>query len=108
MIPFNKPFLSGNELKYIREAVENGKISGDGMFTRKCQDFLEHRYSYGRTLLTTSCTDAFEMIALLCDIKEGDEVIAPSFTFVSTVNPFVMRGAKIVFLRREKRISMYR
>src|SRR5688572_26253067 len=97
MIPFNKPFLSGNEIRYISEAVENGKISGDGIFTRKCQDFLQNRYACGKTLLTTSCTDALEMIALLCDIKEGDEIIAPSFTFVSTVNPFVMRGANIIF-----------
>lgn len=97
MIPFNKPFLSGNEIRYIKEAVENGKISGDGIFSRRCQDFLQKRYAFGQTLLTTSCTDALEMIALLCDIREGDEVIAPSFTFVSTVNPFVMRGANIKF-----------
>jgi dTDP-4-amino-4,6-dideoxygalactose transaminase len=97
MIPFNKPFLCGMELEYIREAVSGGKISGDGIFTGKCQQFLENRYGFKKVLLTTSCTDALEMAALLCNISEGDEVIAPSFSFVSTVNPFVMRGAKIVF-----------
>ncbi|MCX6027645.1 MAG: dTDP-4-amino-4,6-dideoxygalactose transaminase, partial [Chloroflexi bacterium] len=100
-IPFNKPYLSGNEIEYIREAVASGKISGDGMFTRKCQRFFEERYGFGKSLLTTSCTDALEMAAILCDLQAGDEVIAPSYTFVSTVNAFVLRGAKIVFADSE-------
>jgi len=97
MIPFNKPFLSGNELDYIRQAVDSGKISGDGVFSGKCQSFFEERYGFLKVLLTSSCTDALEMAAILCDIQPGDEVIAPSFTFVSTVNAFVLRGARIVF-----------
>lgn len=96
-IPFNKPYLSGNEIEYIRHAVASGKISGDGMFTRKCHRFFEERYGFGKALLTTSCTDALEMAAILCDLHPGDEVIAPSYTFVSTVNAFVLRGARIVF-----------
>ena len=101
-IPFNKPFLSGKETDYIREAVLSGKISGDGIFTRKCHQFFEARYGFKKTLLTTSCTDALEMAAILCDIQPGDEVIAPSYTFVSTVNAFVLRGAKIVFADSER------
>jgi len=96
-IPFNKPFLVGKETEYIREAVHSGKISGDGMFTKKCHSFFESRYGFKKVLLTTSCTDALEMCAILSDIKPGDEVIAPAYTFVSTVNAFVLRGAKIVF-----------
>jgi dTDP-4-amino-4,6-dideoxygalactose transaminase len=97
MIPFNKPFLSGDELKYIREAVDNGKISGNGIFSKKCQSFFEDKYGFLKVLLTSSCTDALEMAAILCNIGPGDEVIAPSYTFVSTVNAFVLRGADIVF-----------
>ncbi|MDM1522421.1 dTDP-4-amino-4,6-dideoxygalactose transaminase [Empedobacter sp. 225-1] len=97
-IPFNKPFIIGNELKYIEEAVQSGKISGDGLFTKKCQQFFEEKYNFPKVLLTTSCTDALEMAAILCDIKEGDEVIVPSYTFVSSANAFVLRGAKIVFV----------
>ena len=97
MIPFNKPYLSGNELKYIEQAVQSGKISGDGMFTKKCHDFFEKQYGFKKALLTTSCTHALEMAAILIDIQEGDEVIIPSFTFVSSANAFVLRGAKIVF-----------
>lgn len=97
MIPFNKPHLFGNELNYIRDAVATGKISGDGVFTHKCHEFFQRRFSFKKTLLTSSCTDALEMIALLCRLQPGDEIIAPSFTFVSTVNPFVMQGAHIVF-----------
>ncbi len=97
-IPFNKPFLTGKETEYITEAVRSGKISGDGMFTQKCQRFFETTYGFGKCLLTTSCTDALEMCALLLNIKEGDEVIVPSFTFVSTANAFVLRGAHIVFV----------
>lgn len=95
---FNKPYLSGNETKYIQEAVAGGKISGDGSFTKKCHEFFEKKYGFHKVLLTTSCTDALEMAAILLDIKEGDEVIAPAYTFVSTVNAFVLRGAKIVFV----------
>ncbi|TGN27174.1 dTDP-4-amino-4,6-dideoxygalactose transaminase [Empedobacter tilapiae] len=97
-IPFNKPFIIGDELKYIEEAVKSGKISGDGLFTKKCQNFFEEKYSFPKVLLTTSCTDALEMAAILCDIKEGDEVIVPSYTFVSSANAFALRGAKIVFV----------
>ena len=96
-IPFNKIFLTGKETNYIREAVNAGKISGDGVFTKKCHRFFEERYGFSKTLITTSCTDALEMSAILLNIQEGDEVIAPSYTFVSTVNPFVLRGARIVF-----------
>ncbi|MFM5336175.1 dTDP-4-amino-4,6-dideoxygalactose transaminase [Aeromonas enteropelogenes] len=97
MIPFNKPYLHGRELVYIAESVASGKISGDGMFTRKCHSYFESHYNFGKVLLTTSCTDALEMAAILLNIQPGDEVIAPSYTFVSTVNAFVLRGAKIVF-----------
>lgn len=96
-IPFNKPFLTGNETKYIEEAVTSMKISGDGMFTKKCHTFFEEKYGFHKCLLTTSCTDALEMAAILIDIQAGDEVIMPSYTFVSTANAFVLRGAKIVF-----------
>lgn len=96
-IPFNKPYLSGNETRYIADAVQSGKISGDGLFTQKCHHFFEQRYGFKKCLLTTSCTDALEMAAILIDIKAGDEVIIPSYTFVSTVNAFVLRGAKIIF-----------
>lgn len=97
-VPFNKPCFIGKELDYISQAVKSGKISGDGMFTKKCHDFFETIYGFKKALLTTSCTDALEMAAILLDIKEGDEVIVPSFTFVSTANAFVLRGAKIVFV----------
>lgn len=97
MIPFNKPYLSGKETLYIQEAVQSGKISGDGMFTKKCHHFFEERYGFKKCLLTTSCTDALEMAALLINVQPGDEVIIPSYTFVSTANAFALRGAKIVF-----------
>ncbi len=97
MIPFNKPFLTGNETKYIEEAVSSGKISGNGIFTKKCQEFFETRYGFKKTLLTTSCTDALEMAAILLNIEQGDEVIVPSYTFVSSALAFVRQGAKIVF-----------
>ncbi len=102
MIPFNKPFIIGKELKYIEEAVISGKISGDGIFTKKCHTLLEQKYNFPKCLLTTSCTDALEMAAILCNIEVGDEVIVPSYTFVSTVNAFVLRGAKIVFIDSEE------
>lgn len=98
LIPFNKPYLTGRELDYIREAVDMGKISGNGEFTRRCQEFFEQRYGFQKCLLTTSCTDALEMAAILLDLQPGDEVILPSFTFVSSANAFVLRGAKIVFV----------
>ena len=97
-IPFNKPYLSGKELLYIEQAVASGKISGDGIFTKKCHHFFEEKYNFLKVLLTTSCTDALEMAAILLDIKPGDEVIIPSYTFVSTVNAFILRGANIVFI----------
>lgn len=97
-IPFNKPFLTGLETEYITQAVESFKICGDGNFTKKCHAFFENKYGFKKALLTTSCTDALEMAAILINIKEGDEVIMPSYTFVSTANAFVLRGAKIVFI----------
>ena len=99
MIQFNIPPYVGKELEYVKETMEkNRKICGDGPFTKKCNEWMEKRFNVEKVLLTTSCTHAIEMAAILTDIKEGDEVIAPSFTFVSTVNPFVLRGAKIVFI----------
>lgn len=97
MIPFNKPFFAGKELAYIKQAVDSGKISGNGYFTKACQRYFEQKFNFNKVLLTASCTDALEMAALLCDIQPGDEVIMPSFTFVSTANAFVLRGAKIIF-----------
>ncbi len=96
-IPFNKPYLAGKELHYIAESINNGHISGNGVFTKKCQLFLENRYGFRKCLLTTSCTDALEMCAMLLDIKPGDEVIVPSYAFVSTALAFTRQGAKIVF-----------
>ena len=97
-IPFNRASFEGNEHAYMAEAVANGHISGDGPFTRKCHDLLEHELGVPKVLLTTSCTHALEMAALLLDIQTGDEVIVPSFTFVSTVNAFVLRGAQPAFV----------
>jgi dTDP-4-amino-4,6-dideoxygalactose transaminase len=97
MIPFNKPYLTGKETHYIYDAVSSGKISGNGKYTQKCQIFFEETYGFKKTLLTTSCTDALEMCAILAKITEGDEVIVPSFTFVSTAIAFIRQGAKIVF-----------
>ena len=99
MINFNVPPYTGKELEYVKEAMEkNHKICGDGPFTKKCNEWLENKFRSAKVLLTTSCTHATEMAAILANIKEGDEVIAPSYTFVSSVNPFVLRGAKIVFV----------
>lgn len=98
MIPFNKSPYVGTEERYIKEAIDSRKISGDGNFTRRCQDWLENAAGTNKALLTTSATAALEMSALLCDIKPGDEVIMPSYTFVSTANAFVLRGASIVFV----------
>lgn len=97
MIDFNKPYFTGKETEYIREAVNTRKISGNGAFSSKCHRFFEEKYGFLKCLLTTSCTDALEMAAILINIKPGDEVIVPSYTFVSTANAFVMHGAKIVF-----------
>jgi len=98
MIPFNKPAILGNEIDYISEALSLYKLSGDGGFTEKCHKLLENISDTKKVLLATSCTHALEMAAILCDIEPGDEVIMPSFTFVSTANAFVLRGAKIVFV----------
>ena len=97
LIPFNKPYLTGKEAHYTYQAVNSGKISGNGIYTQKCHEFFENRFGFAKCLLTTSCTDALEMAAILLDIKAGDEVIIPSYTFVSTANAFVLRGAKIIF-----------
>lgn len=97
MIPFNKPYLTGKETHYIYDAVNSGKISGNGKYTQLCQSFFEKKYGFKKALLTTSCTDALEMAAILANIEPGDEVIVPSFTFVSTAIAFVRQGAKIVF-----------
>lgn len=97
-IPFNKPGLAGNELSYIAEAIAKGHSAGDGGFTRKCHAFLEQTLGTPKALLTTSCTHALEMAALLLNIEPGDEVVFPSFTFVSTVNAFVLRGARPIFV----------
>lgn len=101
-IPFNKPYLTGKEMHYIYQAVYSGKISGNGIYTQKCQKFFEERYGFKKALLTTSCTDALEMCALLADIQPGDEVIVPSYTFVSTALAFVRHGAKIIFADSRK------
>lgn len=98
MINFNVPPYTGKELDYIKQAVESRKICGDGQFTKKCQELIEEYTGTKKCLLTTSGTDSLEMAAVLADIKEGDEVIMPSYTFVSTANAFVLRGAKIVFV----------
>lgn len=96
-IPFNNPHLTGKEAHYMYQAVAKGKLSGNGAFTKKCQQFFEDRYGFKKCLLTTSCTDALEMAAILCDIQPGDEVIVPSYTFVSSALAFVRAGAKIIF-----------
>lgn len=96
-ILFNRPHMTGKETQYIHHAVENGKLSGNGEYTKKCQQFFEERYGFKKCLLTTSGTDALEMCAMLCDLKPGDEVIIPSFTFVSTALAFLREGAKVIF-----------
>ena len=97
-VDFNRPITVGNEFEYMRQAIENVHISGDGLFTKKCHEFLEHELGVPKALLTTSCTHALEMSAILLDIQPGDEVIIPDFTFVSTVNAFVLRGATPRFI----------
>ncbi|MBN1183562.1 MAG: dTDP-4-amino-4,6-dideoxygalactose transaminase, partial [Bacteroidales bacterium] len=96
-IPFNKPYLTGKEMHYMYQAIYSGKISGNGIFTKKCHKFFEEKFGFQKALLTTSCTDALEMCAMLAEIRPGDEVIVPSYTFVSTALAFVRQGAKIVF-----------
>jgi dTDP-4-amino-4,6-dideoxygalactose transaminase len=96
-IPFNKPFLTGNEFGFISEAISLGQAAGNGPFTRRCHELLERLLHVPRAFLTTSCTDALEMAAILLDVRDGDEIIVPSFTFVSTANAFALRGARIVF-----------
>ncbi|MEI6729857.1 MAG: aminotransferase class I/II-fold pyridoxal phosphate-dependent enzyme, partial [Pseudomonadota bacterium] len=97
-IPFNKPYLTGKESEYIAQAHAIGQLSGDGSFTKKCHEWLEGETGCSKALLTHSCTAALEMSAFLIDIKPGDEVIMPSFTFVSTANAFVLRGGVPVFV----------
>ena len=97
-IPFNHSDIQGNEIEYLKQAIDNGHISGDGDFTKKCSSLLKVELGVKKVLLTTSCTHALEMAAILLGIRPGDEVIVPSFTFVSTVNAFVLRGAKPVFI----------
>jgi dTDP-4-amino-4,6-dideoxygalactose transaminase len=97
-IPFNKPFLVGKELFYVAQSVLSGQISGDGLFTKKCNALMEEKFNAKKVLLTHSCTAALEMAAMLCEIEQGDEVILPSFTFVSTANAFYLRGAKLIFV----------
>jgi len=98
MISFNLPVFTGKEFNYIKEAIEHKKICGDGIFTKRCNNWMEDRFDTPKAMLTTSCTHALEMAAILANVKEGDEVIMPSFTFVSTADAFVVRGAKIVFV----------
>ncbi len=96
-IPFNKPYFTGREAYHVALAAASGKISGNGQYTQKCHQLLVNRYKFGKVLLTSSCTDALEMAAILCNVGVDDEVIIPSFTFVSTANAFALRGAKIIF-----------
>ena len=96
-IHFNKPYLTGKEAHYMYQAVYSGKLSGNGFFTKKCQAFFEEKYGFKKAILTTSGTDALEMAAILCDVQPGDEVIVPSYTFVSSALAFVRQGAHIVF-----------
>ena len=102
MIPFNKPYLTGKETSYLTEAVKQGKISGNGHYTKLCQNYFTQQLENEKSLCTTSCTDALEMCAILTNIKPGDEVIMPTYTFVSTANAFILRGAKVVFVDSRK------
>lgn len=97
MIDFNRPAIVGNELKYIQDAVAQGMLCGDGKYTKLCSEWMRKRFDVNQVFLTTSCTHALEMAAFLSDIQPGDEVIMPSYTFVSTADAFVLRGARIVF-----------
>jgi dTDP-4-amino-4,6-dideoxygalactose transaminase len=102
MIPFNRPYITGKETNYLTEAVNKGKISGNGHYTKLCQNYFTQQLGNEQNLCTTSCTDALEMCAILTDIKPGDEVIMPTYTFVSTANAFILRGAKVVFVDSRK------
>ncbi|MDA8669835.1 dTDP-4-amino-4,6-dideoxygalactose transaminase [Flavobacteriales bacterium] len=102
MIPFNKPYLTGKETSYLTVAVKQGKISGNGHYTKLCQNYFTQQLKNEKSLCTTSCTDALEMCAILTNIKPGDEVIMPTYTFVSTANAFILRGAKVVFVDSRK------
>ena len=102
MIPFNRPYLTGKETSYLTEAVNKGKISGNGYYTKLCQNYLTQQLKNEQNLCTTSCTDALEMCAILTNINPGDEVIMPTYTFVSTANAFILRGAKVVFVDSRK------
>src|SRR5687768_2055231 len=97
-VDFNRPVVVGKEIEYIQQAIANGHISGDGPFTKACHAFLEREFEVQKALLTTSCTHALEMSSMLLDIQPEDEVIVPDFTFVSTVNAFVLRGARPIFI----------
>jgi dTDP-4-amino-4,6-dideoxygalactose transaminase len=101
-IPFNKPYVTGNEINYISDVLNSNQFSGNGKYTKECQNIFKSKYGIKKCLLTTSCTDALEMAAILVGIEPGDEVIMPSYTFVSTANAFVLRGAKIIFLDSRK------
>ena len=101
-IPFNVPFLTGKETEFFEQAIQKRKLSGNGEFTQRCQDWFQSQLGTNKTLLTTSCTDALELSALLINIEPGDEVIIPSYTFVSTANPFILRGAKVKFIDSRK------
>ncbi|GGD02466.1 dTDP-4-amino-4,6-dideoxygalactose transaminase [Hyunsoonleella pacifica] len=103
MIPFNKPYFTGKETSYIKDAVDRGMISGNGYYTKKCQTYFESKFGFKKALLTTSCTDALEMCAILADINEEDEVIVPSYTFVSSALAFIRQGAKIIFADSEEK-----
>jgi len=101
MIPLQKPFITGDEIEFIKDAIQEVQLSGNGKYTRKCQLFFEEKYNINKCLLTNSCTSALEMAALLLNVAPGDEIIVPSFTYVSTANPFVMRGANLIFADSE-------
>lgn len=101
--PFNEPYFTGKETSYIQEVIARGKVAGDGYFTEKCHQFFEQKYCFKKCFLTTSCTDALEMAAILVDTQVDDEIIMPSYTFVSTANAFVLRGAKIIFADSEEK-----
>jgi dTDP-4-amino-4,6-dideoxygalactose transaminase len=100
-ILYNLPYVCKNNLEYLKHVLHNRKFSGGNFFTKKCEKFLEKRFNFNKVLLTTSCTDALEMTAILTNIKQGDEVIVPSYTFSSTANAFLLRGAKIIFADSE-------
>ncbi|MHB8260639.1 MAG: dTDP-4-amino-4,6-dideoxygalactose transaminase [Bacteroidia bacterium] len=102
MIPYNQPYITGLEKKYLKEAISSKKLSGNGSFTKRCEQFFEKKYRFNKTILTSSCTDALEMTAILLNIKPKDEVIIPSYTYVSTANAFVLRGAQLVFADSSK------